>query len=90
MPYLLANSNEFSASELAVMKRAFEEALSGLGGAGRPAVERETACAIIGAAQCGCFDHVQLVTIGTAAGGAADAASRNRVASNGNAQAGGA
>lgn len=71
MPYFLAHSADFSAGELAVMKRAFEAALDSIGGAGRLAVERETACAIIGAAQCGCLDHDKLVAIGSAAGSAA-------------------
>ncbi len=78
MPYLLAHSQDFTRAELDVMRRAFEAALDQLGGAGRYAVERETACAIIGAAQCGCFDHDQLVAIGVTAGG--DAASGQRVA----------
>jgi hypothetical protein len=76
MPYFLARSADFSAAELAVMKRAFESALDLIGGVGRRAVERETACAIIGAAQCGCFDHGKLVAIGSAAGSAAAARSR--------------
>jgi hypothetical protein len=68
MPHLLAHSQDFTRAELDLMRRAFEAALARLGGAGHYAVERETACAIIGAAQCGCLDYDQLVTIGTAAG----------------------
>lgn len=71
MPYFLAHSADFSAAELSIMKCAFEAALDAIGGAGTVAVERETACAIIGAAQCGCFEHDKLVAIGTMAGAAA-------------------
>jgi hypothetical protein len=76
MPYFLAHSADLSAAELAVMKRAFEAALDAIGGARSAAIEREAACAIIGAAQCGCFDHDKLVAIGAAAGHAVEA-SRN-------------
>jgi hypothetical protein len=84
MPYLVAHSQNFKRAELDVMRRAFEAALAQLGGAGHYAVERETACAIIGAAQCGCLDHDQLVVIGMAAGSDAKSGRRFQAAVNSN------
>ena len=49
---------------------------------GRRAVERETACAIIGAAPCGCLDHDKLVAIGPAAGSTAMAFRNGAFATN--------
>ncbi len=84
MPQLLAHSQDFTRAELDLMRRAFEVALARLGGAGHHAVEREAACAIIGAAQCGCLDHDQLVAIGVVAGSDAGSGRRFKAAVNSN------